>query len=157
MITRRTLAALLPAVALAACAGQTTSQLAQTIVTDAGLVANALTNVLPNLQGVPPGVADKVASYAQQAVGAAQSLVATITQAQAQPVIQQIQTDVNAVAAAVQPYVKPGSTAAVILADIQVLMPVLLLAAGLALPAAARAGTNQDTSRARLEALPRRG
>ena len=59
-----------------------------------------------------------------------------------------------AVAAAVQPYVKSGSNCrAVILADVQVLMPVLLLAAGLALPAAARAGTNQDTSRARLEAL----
>ena len=108
MITRRTLAALLPAAALTACAGQTTAQLAQTVVTDAGLVANALTNVLPNLQGVPPGVADKVASYAQQAVGAAQSLVATMTQAQAQPVIQQIQTDVKAVAAAVQPVRQAG-------------------------------------------------
>ena len=154
-MNRRQLLSTVPFLALAACAGQTAAQIAQTAVTDAGLVANALSNVLPNLQGVPPDVSSLVATDAQKAVALAQSLVSTMTQASAQPIIQQIQTDANAVAAAVQPYVKPGSTAATILADVQVLLPVLLLAVGLAAPAAATPGGDVAAARTRLAASPK--
>lgn len=159
-MNRRHFVVLLATTAMSACAGtggQTPAQIAQTAITDAQLIANALSNVLPNLQGVSPAIASQVTMYAQQAVAAAQSLVATMTQAAAQPIIQQIQTDVTAVAATVQPYLKPGSTAATILSDAQVLMPLLLLAVGLTMQAAAKAGANPDASRARLQALPTRG
>ena len=156
-MNRRNLIALLTTTALAACAGQTAAQIAQTVVADAQLVANALSNVLPNLQGVPPDVSGAVAMYAQKATAAAQSLVTTMTQAAAQPIIQQIQTDANAVADQVRPYLKQGSQAAQIMADVQLLLPVLLLAVGLAAPSAATPGASPDTARARLAVLPTRG
>ena len=158
-MNRRQLLSTVPFLALAACAGQqTATQVAQTAITDAGLVANALVSVLPNLQGVPPDVSSLVATDAQKAIALAQSLNSTMTQASAQPIIQQIQTDATAVAAAVQPYVPPGSPAAMILADVQVLLPVLLLAGGLAAPAApaiATPGRDVAAARARLAASPK--
>ena len=154
-MNRRQLLSTVPFLALAACAGQTATQVAQTAITDAGLVANALVSVLPNLQGVPPDVSSLVATDAQKAVTMAQSLNSTMTQASAQPIIQQIQTDATAVAAAVQPYVPPGSPAAMILADVQILLPVLLLAVGLAAPAPAMPGSDVAAARTRLAASPK--
>jgi maltose-binding protein MalE len=155
MITRRTLAALLPGVALAACTtGQTNNQIAQTVLNDAVTIANSLLNVLPNLPNVPAAVAGSVAMYAQQAIAAAQSLSTSLTQTQAQPVIQQIQADVEAVASAVQPYLAGNAAASGIVTDIQLALPVLLSAVGLITGAAASPGSTAAMTR--LRALPKK-
>jgi hypothetical protein len=156
MITRRTLAgAMLATTALAACTtGQTNNQIAQTVLNDAITIANSLLNVLPNLPNVPPTVAATVTMYAQQAIAAAQSLSTSLSQTQAQPIIQQIQSAVEAVASAVQPYLAANPTAAGIVTDIQLALPILLSAVGLITGASASPGST--AAMLRLRALPKR-
>jgi hypothetical protein len=156
MITRRTLAGtMLATTALAACtAGQTSAQITQTVLSDAITIANSVLNMLPNLPNLPPNVVATVTTYGQQAIAAAQSLSASMTQTQAQPIIQQIQADVLAVASAVQPYLAGNTAASNLLTDIQLALPVLLAAVGLLTGAAASPGST--AAMARLRALPKR-
>jgi hypothetical protein len=155
MITRRTLAVLLGATALSACAGQTAAQIGQQAATDAALIATGLENFLSMAQGVPPATAAKITVYAQDVQRLAASLSASMTASQAQPIVQQIAADVTAVAQAAAGLVPPGSQAAQILADVQLVMPLLQIVVGIVSPAAAAPG-KADAARARLQALPRR-
>lgn len=155
-MNRRHLLSIIPALAVTACAGQTAAQIGQTAALDAALIGTGLENFVSLSPNMPPGTLAKVTAYAQDVQKLATGLSASMTATQAQPVVQQIAADVTAVAQAVAGMVQPGSQAAGILADVQLVMPLLLLAVQITSPAAAVPG-KAEAARTRLQALPSRG
>lgn len=156
--SRRTLlkgaTALAGVATLAACAGQTSAQLAQAAVTYAQDVANGLAAAVQAMVGLPAATVATITGYAKDAQQAAASLSTSLTQTAGQPIIQQIQGDVQAVQSDVESLLPAGSQAANILADVNAVLQVLLPLVGIAL-AGVTPAVNPLVSAARLHALPR--
>ena len=155
-LTRRALcgsASALVIAALAACAGQTAAQITQTALNYASTIANGVASFITTAQGIPAATVATIITYAKDAANAAGSLSSSMTQTTAQPVVQQIGADVSNVAQAVQSYVQPNSTAANILADLQLAMPLLEAAVGIV--TLAGAPLNAAAAMTRLQALPK--
>lgn len=145
------------AAALAACAGLTAQQIGQAALNDVSNVANAMAITVTNLKtvgNIPPTVLSTIGTDATNAATAARNLSASMTQTQAQPVIQQVQTDVNTFLTDLGAFAT-NPTVQQIVQDIQLVMPLILLAAGMAVPAAAAPSGSVDAARARLAALPK--
>ena len=147
--------------ALAACSalqGKTPQQIATVVITDAQLVANGLGNALPAISGVPAAVEAALAAAAKDAAQAAGDLSNAMTQNVAQPLVQRISADVSLFAKDVASF-SQNKTVQSILADVQVLMPVIVTAVGLFLPVGVKAASplEIEAARARLAALPRKG
>lgn len=143
-ITRR--AALMGSIVLplgvAACAGKTAAQVGQTVVSDVQLIGNALSASLPAL-AVVSGLSASAVSSIQAAIGQigtiGQQIVAGMTVAQGQPLVQQIETDFGTVLGIVSGLPLPGGISQVI-AAVQILLPVVEAAVGMAVAAGAPAG-----------------
>jgi hypothetical protein len=157
-MNRRTLLAttiLAPVVAvLAGCNGQTAAQIAQTVVTDVGNVANAALSVAPLLLGVPAPTLSEIETYASDISTLAGEITTAMAQTDGQPILSKINTYVTDLADDAKPYVAAGSTGATILSDIQTLMPVILAGVGILLAGSA-SDVDVSAARARLAALPR--
>jgi hypothetical protein len=85
--------------AVSACAGQTGNQVAQTVVTDANTLATGLAAELPALAALPGANAAAIAKIEADVADlqkATSALSASLTTTQAQPLVQQIEADVNA-------------------------------------------------------------
>jgi hypothetical protein len=154
-MNRRQLLSTVPMLAIAACAGQTAAQIGAQAVQDAALIATGLENFVSLAPNLPPGTLAKVTAAAQDVQRIAVSLSASMTASQALPLVQQIANDVSAVASAAGGLVPAGSQAAGILADVQLVMPLLEIVVGIVVPAAAAPG-KADAARAGLAALPKR-
>ena len=147
-------------VALAACSqlkGASPQQIATVVVTDAQLVANGLASVLPAVSGIPANIEQTLSTAAKDAAQAAGDLTTTMTQNVAQPLVQRISGDVSLFAKDLAGFVN-NPTVKSILTDIQVLMPIIVTAVGLFLPAGAKAASplEVEAARARLAALPKK-
>jgi hypothetical protein len=146
--------------ALAACAnlkGLTAQGIAQQVVADAELVANGLAAVVPNLAGVPAALVTVIENVAKDAVQAANDLSATMTATAAQPLVQRIEADVQVVVKDVAGFVSNVKVSQII-SDIETLLPLVMTAVGLVVPAAlAKASSPEDiaAARARLAQLPK--
>jgi hypothetical protein len=158
-LTRRhLLASTVLMVPVAGCAGLTAAQIASDAVTYGPDIANALLTVVGMVTTVPANVATDV----QTAETVASQIVAGMTQTAAAPLVTQIGNALTDAASALTsgptPIVKPGSTAATILADAQLAMPLLQIAVGLLTAGATLGGptpAQRMTAAARLHALPR--
>lgn len=146
-----TTAALAP---LAACAGQTPSQIAADVVSDSQLIATGLSKELPvinNLTGIPSATLAKFLADLNSVITIAQSITAEAAAVQAAPLIQQIAGYIGnalsiATTAPVNALLPPGVLP--VLEAANALLPVLMAAVGLVgspevpasmTPAAARA------------------
>lgn len=146
MLTRREL---LSRTILASGAGltlwgcATANQVASTVAQDASLIATGLKGALANLGAlnIPGLTADKVMTIGLAVAGlqtVATSLLMATTTAVAQPLVQQIETDLNAIVGALAglPLPPPISTA---LQAAAILLPVIETAIGMVLPPTAPA------------------
>ena len=84
-MNRRTLAALLAATALTACAGQTAAQIGQQAATDAALIATGLENFLSMAQGVPPATAAKITTENRNATTSTAALATAVSSLPSKP------------------------------------------------------------------------
>ncbi len=137
MNRRTALVALSAAVAgmLTACAS--TSDIPATVATDAGLIASGLAGAFASVSAVPSAVTTALSDMAS----AAQALGSADTTAAAQPLVQRIEADVNAVVAAVAalPGLPAGVSTAITAA--QVLLAVIEAGVNLVVSASAAPGT----------------
>lgn len=166
MLTRRELlsrsilasAAGFSAAALSGCAAFSTSVnngLAQ-VSSDATLIANGLAGALQNISalGIPGLTADKVQTIGVAITSlktVATSLAAATTQAQAQPLVTQIETDLNAIVGAVAGLPLPPQISMPLQAA-AILLPVIETAVNLAVsqittPSATSAAITPDQAR----------
>jgi hypothetical protein len=136
-ILRGSSALLAASLVLAACAGQTAQQLAQTAVSDAELVASAFSKELPTIQaltGIPTTTLTELENYVSEAASVGSAIVSGISVAQAGPIVSQIKTYIGeALAIATAPPVNallpPGVLE--VLEAANSLLPGLLAAVGL--------------------------
>lgn len=130
----RTTALAVPAAILGACTstGTTAATIAQTVVTDAADVANGLATFAADAVSLPNAAA--IEGYAKDAVTIANTLVTSMTQTVAQPIISQIASDVTAVSAAVAGNISLSTTAQGILNDVVLALNILLPLVGLLAP-----------------------
>lgn len=160
--SRRTLltsgAALL---ALAGCQSRSTAGagLAKQVVDDAAAVAGGLQAVLGPLVavvGLSPATAATVSNLVGDAAAVAKQLSAAMTTSAAQPLVQQIEADVNGVVAALASLPLPPTISMALMAA-QVLLPVIEAAVNLvatpAPPKAAASGMTPDGARAYLKSI----
>lgn len=145
--------ALIPAALLAACAGQTATQITQQVVTYGLDVANALATVVQGLVGVSPTTQATLVTDVQAAVTGAQGLSTALTTTEAQPFWQQVQSDLLAVTSAIGSAVQ-STQVQQILQDINLVLGVALPLVGLFVTAAP-ANADVQAAAARLHALPR--
>ena len=142
-VTRRILlgATVFAPVALAGCATLTgkPNQIAAQVLSDVNLVASGLANALPGLQAsnvVPAAVMAKAQALVGKIQASAASMSATISKNAAQPIVTQIEQDVNAFAALLAGLPLPPPYAQIVQAAV-VLLPVIEIGVGLAVPAGA--------------------
>src|SRR6185437_15270383 len=146
--------------ALAACStfkNLTTPQaIVQQVLNDAGIIANGLANVVPAIQGVPANIVTVLTDAAKDAETAASDLSATMTSNVAQPLVARIEGDVQTFVKDLAAFAT-SPTVQSIMSDIQIVLPLLVTAVGLALPAGvAKVASVADVAaaRARLAVLP---
>lgn len=141
MVSRREVLGLLAAAPLAGCAGSTTtgSVIAGQVVTDVGLIATGLAGALPGLvgAGLSTSTVATVGGYVNQLQSLASSVTTALTTTSAQPVIQQVLSVVEEIAAVAGPSLPPPWGLAVSAAE--VLLPVLASAVGLVMTQTATA------------------
>jgi hypothetical protein len=128
--SRRRLLATIAALPLAACAGQTTvPQVVSTIAADAKLIVDALAAAVPQLSGLLRGGAlATVKNYIVKAQSIVDSLaIAPVSDSKS--LVQQLVGTVNAVLGALNTVQLPGKVNG-ILADVQLLLPVIEIAVG---------------------------
>ena len=142
-MTRRAIlgATVFAPVALAGCAtlSGNPNQIAAQVLNDANLIASGLANALPGLQAskvVPAGVMAQAQALVGKIQASAASMSATISKNSAQPIVTQIEQDVNAFAALLAGLPLPPPYAQVVQAAV-VLLPVIEIGVGLAVPAGA--------------------
>ena len=142
-MTRRALlgATVLAPVALAGCAtlSGNPNEIAAQVLNDANLIASGLANALPGLQAsnvVPAGVMAQAQALVGKIQASAASMSATISKNSAQPIVTQIEQDVNSFAALLAGLPLPPPFAQVVEAAV-VLLPVIEIGVGLAVPAGA--------------------
>lgn len=151
-ISRRVLlgaSALLP-LGLAACVGQDAATIGQQVVTDVRLIANGLAAELPaisTLTGVDAATLADINAKVAEALAAAQQVVAGMAQSAAQPLVQQIGSDVAAVLAALGGVTSIPTNVQQIIAAVEALLPVVMAAVGLF---AARKATRMTPAQARV-------
>lgn len=170
----RTTALVAPAIVLAGCgvipnpfASDTTAeQVAATVVSDAGMLANAAANIATNLESViPETVYTEVENVAKEAAAAASDLNTEMTATAAQPFVTQIEGDLGTIFTDVAADLGNASVSTIV-SDVEVLLPVFVQAAGLALsttiPLSAKLAASAPVSadrvtlaRARLGNLPK--
>lgn len=145
-------------IALAGCAtltGRTAATIAAQVVSDAQTIATGLSGVLPALTAlrtIPAATASSVSTLLSEAIGVAKSISSGMTASAAQPLVKQIEGDVNAAVQALAVLPLPPSIESVLLAA-QVLLPVVESAVGLAVPAGAvKGGMTPAQARAVLKA-----
>lgn len=154
-MNRRHLLIATPALLLAGCVTGNTAL--ATVAQDVATIASGLLGVLPNLP------ANIIPSATMAAVGAAvadlQSLASQVSSAAsttaAQPIVKQVETDVNTIvnALAAFPIPAPFSTA---IQAAAVLLPIIEVAVGFVVPASAvRGAMTPDQARAALKAVAR--
>jgi hypothetical protein len=120
--------------AFTGCAGS--SDVPGTVASDAGLIASGLAGAFKNISAVPGSVAAVLADLAS----VAQALADADTIASAQPLVQRVETDVNALVAAVGALPLPANAALAIQAA-QVLVVVIESAVNLVVTASIASGT----------------
>ena len=128
-------------VALAGCAtlSGNPNQIAAQVLNDANLIASGLANALPGLQAskvVPAPVMAQAQALVGKIQASAASMSATISKNSAQPIVTQIEQDVNSFAALLAGLPLPPPYAQVVQAAV-VLLPVIEIGVGLAVPAGA--------------------
>lgn len=148
-----------PSLFLASCATSNVNnaQVAQA-ARDVAAIAGALEAELPALQqaGVPADTVAKVSTYVADLQTVSSALSTATTQAAAQPLVQRVESDVNAVLAAVNGLAIPGTPGAVLRAA-AALLPVIEAAVNLVVaPAAAPATMTPDAARTVLNAAAHR-
>lgn len=139
---RSILLAACAALPLAACAGVTPAQLASDAVTDLGLIANGFTALLPEVSGITglsSGAVASIENFLSEAKTTASNVSATITQAAALPVVQQIETYFQEALNLLGVVSLPAPFSTVITA-LKVLLPVVEAAVGLTAPVGAAPG-----------------
>jgi hypothetical protein len=127
--------------AVSACAGQTGNQVAQTVVTDANTLATGLAAELPALAALPGANTAAIAKIKADVADlqkATSALSASLTTTEAQPLVQQIEADVNALVAAGATLPLPAGVSVAFQAA-EVLLPVLEAGVSMAVPAGAAA------------------
>ena len=128
--------------ALAGCAtftGKTPTQIAAQVLSDVNLVASGLANAMPGLaasKAVPAATLARAQAYVAQVQAAAAQMQGVVTKGAAQPIVTQIETDVNALAGLLAGLPLPPPYAQVFQAAV-VLLPVIEVSVGLAVPAGA--------------------
>lgn len=131
--------AALALLSMSACAGQTAAQVTQTVVTDANAIATGLAAELPALAALP-GANTVAIAKAEADVADIQKVSSTLstslTASQAQPVIQKIEADVNALVAVGATLPLPPQVATAFQAA-EVLLPVLETSVNLVAPVGA--------------------
>lgn len=139
---------------LAACAGQTPTTIAASVVKDISLLSVGFTALLPTLSTVP-GVATpiltEIAAYIAKAEVLAQSVSGTITVATAQPIVSQIETYFNEALALLGTVPLPANVTLVINA-VKTILPIVEVAVGIATASVAKTGLTPDQARAVLGA-----
>jgi hypothetical protein len=143
MISRRSILAVTPLAALAACAGQSADQTIATVAADANTIAGGLQGVLAqlgplNVPGLTPSVISTVGVAVSQIQTVAASISGVTSAAAAQPLVQKIETYLNTIVAALAglPLPPPVSTA---LQAAAILLPIIEVAVGLVVQQAAKA------------------
>ena len=135
------------AVTLTGCAGG--SNVPANVATDAGLIASGLAGAFKSVAAVPGAVVTALSDLAS----AAQALASADTTAAAQPLVQRIEADVNAVVAAVAALPLPANVSTAITAA-QVLLAVIEAGVNLVVSAsAAPAAMTPEEARLVLAAL----
>jgi hypothetical protein len=155
---RRTILSIAALAPLAACAGQTPSQIAAEVVSDAGLIASGFTAEMPlitALTGVPAATLATFSGYLSSAIAVAKSVSADLTVTAAVPLVQQIGTYVSdalalATTAPLNGLLPPGVLP--VLEAASALLPVLEAAVGMAGASTAPALMAPDVARATLRA-----
>ena len=160
MNRRSFLTAVCGSAALAGCAGLkgvSTQQVAGVVLNDTQIIANGLASVVPALPNIPQNISITLTITAQDAAKTASDLSVNMTQVQAAPLVSKIDSYV-------QVFVKDLATIPTnkvvqgIMADVQILMPLVLTAVGLVLPVATSKAASPSqiaAARARLAALPK--
>lgn len=155
-MNRRNLLLAFPALAaLAAC--QTGNTTLAVVAQDVSTIASGLLGVLPNLPAniVPAATMAKVGEAVADLQKLAAQLSSTATTTAAQPIVQQVEADVNTIvdALAAFPIPPPYSTA---IQAAAVLLPVIEVAVGFVVPAkTASASMTADQARAALRVVGR--
>jgi hypothetical protein len=155
MNRRALLASSVAVLGLAGCATTTTSTVAATVVSDAGLIADGLLSLLTSvgsIVGITPATVAAIGNYVAQAKAAAATIVPTITAALAAPSVQTIGSAVSSIMSALGSFSLPASIQTLLTAA-QTLLPVLETAVGIAVAVAATpGGMTADQARAILAA-----
>jgi hypothetical protein len=130
----------LTAVGIVGCAGLTTNQVLSQAAADANAIAQGLKNILPQI-GALAGVSPATVATVGQAIADIQTVAAAITGATtagaAQPSVVQLETDLNAIVAALASLtvIPPPISTALMAASI--LLPLIETAVGMVVPAQA--------------------
>lgn len=116
-------------------------------------IASGLANVLPSLgsiQGIPTAVVASAGDYVVKIQAVAGQLANVTTATDAQPFIKQLEALVNALVAAVTPFVAGIPTVGPVFAAANVLLPIVETAVGLLVPAQAPMAGGMTPDEARL-------
>jgi hypothetical protein len=129
---------------LLGCAGQSAQQVVTTAAQDMATVASGLDGALSglaglNIKGLTPDKVQKVQAAIADLKTAATALAQASSAGAAQPIVQQVEGDVNAIVTALAGITWPPEqkTIATALDAAQVLLPVIESAVGMVLPPAA--------------------
>lgn len=153
MLTRRELMATTALMPLAACAGTTPSAALIQAIQDVQTIAAGLAGVLPGLgsiPGIPATVVGKAGSIISEIQAVAQQMAGVTTTAGAQGSVQQLETLLNTLVAAVAPFVAAVPVVGQVFAAAAVLLPVIEAAVGLIVKPAARLEAALTPDQARL-------
>jgi hypothetical protein len=127
--------------AVTACAGQTAAQVTQTVVSDANTLATGLAAELPALAALPGANTVAIAKIEADVADlqkADAALSASLTTTAAQPIVQQIEADVNGLVSVGATLPLPASVSLAFQAA-EVLLPVLEAGVNMAVPVGAAA------------------
>lgn len=130
------------ALALESCAGQqTVPAVLQQAAQDVALLGNGLSTVVPKLSSlVDAGTVAKAQSWLGTITGAAAQLAQLPTTAAAQPIVQQVESAVNAILGVAAPLLAAVPTVGPILTAAAALLPSIESAVGLAVAMIPQAG-----------------
>jgi hypothetical protein len=154
MISRRSILAVTPLVALGACAGQSADQTIAAVAADANTIARGLKGVLAQLgtlsvPGLTPSVISSVGVAVSEIQAIATSLAGVTSTAAAQPLVQKIETYLNTIVTALAALPLPAPIATALQAA-TILLPIIEVTVGLVVPPSAAAPGTMSAAEARL-------
>lgn len=120
------------------------------VTTVVSAIANTLLPVIGSIAGVPPNVIAYIGDAVSKMKDLVQQLVAIATMDAAKPLVKQIMDYVSAVLATLSGFALPGGISSV-LADIQLVLPIIFAIIGMVIPMAARSSADTDAAWARLK------